>query len=126
MTQHELIIEYIRLKGYIIPAKLSDVERRFRGDFIGSQADKRCREMRKQIQGEWKNPYGRKMLDSEKEGKFEKFFLIPSETSNPAPPKPFMTATYTMVKYCCGDRLRGLESHAKDCRVEKVKERGLW
>ena len=45
-TQHELIIEYIRENGYIIPAKM-DGKRAFRGEYIGSQADKRCREMRR-------------------------------------------------------------------------------
>ena len=36
-------------------------------------------------QGKWQNPFGRQMLDSVKEGKFEKFFLLDREKVKPIP-----------------------------------------
>jgi hypothetical protein len=66
LTQHQLILKYIELHGSICPATLSDKDRRFMdGYFIGSQCDKRCRELRAD-----------KKLDSAKNDKgFEVFRL---------------------------------------------------
>lgn len=64
MTQHALIIEYIKLKGSIVPACLNDHDRQLRGDWIGSEAGKRCRELRK-----------KGVLVGLKEGRFERFYL---------------------------------------------------
>lgn len=100
MTQHELIIKYIEAKGCIIPAKLNDNDRRFMNDWIGSQADKRCREMRGMIQGEWKNPYKKQMLNSEPDGKFTRFFLIAPVASNPAPERAYTRPDHTCYSDC--------------------------
>lgn len=75
-SQHELIVEYVEQNGSICPARLSDRQRQFKGGFIGSEAGKRCRELRGKIQGKWCNPYGKQMLDSHKEGKFEVFYPL--------------------------------------------------
>lgn len=73
MTQHELVVKFVQHYGSILPAKMGG--QIFMGQMFGSETSKRCRELRNQIQGMWKNPYGRQILDSVKEGKFEKFFL---------------------------------------------------
>lgn len=46
MTQWELIIEYIKQNGSITPATLNDKNRRVGEGWLGSQTDKRCRELR--------------------------------------------------------------------------------
>lgn len=67
MTQHELIIEYIKEHGSFTPAKMSGYI--YRDNMIGSQCDKRCRELR--AQGK---------LISHKEGRFE-VYCLPHQTS---------------------------------------------
>lgn len=62
MTQKELIIEYLKQNGEILPAKMAGF--RFMGQMFGSETSKRCREMRKAG-----------LLDSRPEGKFEVFTL---------------------------------------------------
>lgn len=62
MTQHELVIEYIKKYGSILPAKMAGIL--FMGHMFGSETSKRCRELRK---------LGK--LLSQKEGKFERFAL---------------------------------------------------
>ncbi len=74
MTQHQMVMEWVRLNGEILPAKMAGVV--FMGQMFGSETSKRCRELRNPIQGVWKNPYGRKMLDSRKEGRFESFYAV--------------------------------------------------
>ena len=64
MTQHELVISWVKSFGSILPAKMSG--RIWNGVMFGSETSKRCRELRKQGK-----------LRSEKEGKFERFFLVP-------------------------------------------------
>lgn len=71
MTQKELVLSYIREFGSIIPAKMSG--RVFKGIMFGSESSKRAREMRK---------LG--ILNSRKEGKFERFFIKPKITLPPA------------------------------------------
>ena len=68
MTQHELVLNYVRAFGSILPAKMSG--RIWNDTMFGSETSKRCRELRKQGK-----------LRSEKEGKFERFYLVevPSE-----------------------------------------------
>lgn len=73
MTQHQLIIEYIKLNGEILPAKMAGAI--FMGTMFGSETSKRCRELRSMVKGKWENPYGKQMLDSRKEGRFEVFYL---------------------------------------------------
>lgn len=68
LTQHKIITEYVREHGSITPAKLNDSLRAYRGEWIGSQADKRCRELRE-----------KGILISHKEGKYEVFTLKPPE-----------------------------------------------
>ncbi len=70
MTQHALIIEYIKLRGSICPAKLSDDDKRMpNGEWLGSETGKRCRELR--AQGK---------LTAYKDGKYEVFRLAQSDT----------------------------------------------
>lgn len=64
LTQKKLILKFIEQNGSITPARLGDKQRAFMGGWIGSQADKRCRELR--AEG---------VLVSEPDGKFERFFL---------------------------------------------------
>lgn len=61
MTQKQIVLEYIKLHGSILPAKMSGEI--FQGYMIGSEVGKRCRELRQ-------SGY----LYSVKEGKFERFF----------------------------------------------------
>ena len=62
MTQKELIKEYIKEFGSILPAKISGVV--YKGTMFGSETNRRCRELRKS-----------KILIGIKEGKFEKFYF---------------------------------------------------
>lgn len=64
-TQKELVIEYVKTFGEIVPAKIGG--KQWNGGFFGSETSKRCRELRHT--GE---------LLSHKEGKFEVYTL--SET----------------------------------------------
>jgi len=72
LTQHQLIIEYCKTFGSILPAKISGTV--FIGQMFGSEISKRCRDLRDPNSPD--NPYKRQILDSEKDGRFEKFFLI--------------------------------------------------
>lgn len=65
MTQKQLIKEYIKEFGSILPAKLSGVV--YKGVMFGSETSKRCRELRQA--GE---------LRGEPDGKFERFFAKPT------------------------------------------------
>lgn len=71
MTQQEIIIQYCKEFGSIIPAKKGGSE--YRGHWIGSQVDKRCRELYNPRDPG--NPYGKQILDRVREGKFTKYFL---------------------------------------------------
>ena len=65
MTQKELVLEYIKEKGSIVPARVGGSV--FNGEFFGSETSKRCRELR--AEGK---------LDSRawaKDTKFEEFFI---------------------------------------------------
>lgn len=123
MTQHELIIKYIEAKGYIEPARLSDIDRRLLGDFIGSEAGKRCREMVGMIQGKWKNPFGRQMLTRKPEGKFMRFYLL---NGSQAPNSAILTKE--IIENITSDKVpeRVLKWQAQFKPVEKVKENTLW
>jgi hypothetical protein len=72
LTQHELIIKWCKEHGHIIPAKMAGTV--YCDVMFGSETSKRCRELRNPIDPG--NPYKKKVLDSLKEGKFEKFFLV--------------------------------------------------
>jgi hypothetical protein len=63
MTQHELVKEYIKEFGSILPAKISGVI--YGGVMFGSETSKRCRELR-----------GRGELTSDGDGRFERFYLV--------------------------------------------------
>lgn len=63
MTQQELILEYCKEHGSILPAKLYGFV--YKDQIFGSELSKRCRELRK----------AGKLL-SEKDGKFERFYLV--------------------------------------------------
>lgn len=62
LTQHQLIIEYIKEHGSILPAK--DHGFAYKQGFLGSELSKRCRELRK-----------KGILYSIRDGKFERFYL---------------------------------------------------
>ena len=80
MTQQQLILGYINKYGSILPAKCAGFI--FDGEMMGSETSKRCRELRK-----------KGILRSEKDGKFERFYLavaiIPQN----------MTANEFLMKY---------------------------
>lgn len=67
MTQHQLILDWIQEHGSILPAKLYGTI--YKGEMMGSELSKRCRELRKKGK-----------LRSEKEGRFEKFYLNEPQT----------------------------------------------
>lgn len=69
-----MVMRWVSLHGSITPAKMAGEI--FEGQMFGSETSKRCRELRKPVQGKWKNPYGKQMLDSVKDGRFEKYFSI--------------------------------------------------
>jgi SET domain-containing protein len=75
-TQHELIIEYIKEFGSIVPAKMYGEI--YKGQMCGSEFSRRARELRK-----------KGVLFSQKEGKFERFFanrshkIFNTETATP-------------------------------------------
>lgn len=64
MTQKELVLEYVREHGEILPAKISGLV--YKGYMFGSETSKRCRELR-----------ASGSLKSHGEGKFEVFTLNP-------------------------------------------------
>ncbi len=63
MKQHELIIEWVKENGSILPAKMGG--KFYKDGIFGSETSKRCREMR--MKG---------ILNSVKDGKFERFYLV--------------------------------------------------
>jgi hypothetical protein len=62
MTQHELIIEYLKEHKTITPAKMGG--HIYKDNMFGSECSKRCRELRK-----------KEILESANDGKFEVFYL---------------------------------------------------
>lgn len=62
MKQKELIIDYIKQTGSIIPAKMSGVI--YKGQMFGSESSRRCRELREAG-----------IVKSEMAGKFERFYI---------------------------------------------------
>jgi len=62
MTQHQLVKEYIKEFGSILPAKIGGTI--YKGQMFGSETSKRCRELRKSG-----------ILVGQKDGKFERFFF---------------------------------------------------
>jgi hypothetical protein len=62
MTQYELIIEYCKEFGEIMPAKLYGFK--YKDGMMGSELSKRCRELRRE-----------RILNSRKDGRFEVFWL---------------------------------------------------
>jgi hypothetical protein len=62
MTQPQLIIEYLKEHGSILPAKMAG--QIYKETMFGSETSKRCRELRK---------IGK--LRSEGDGRFERFYL---------------------------------------------------
>lgn len=62
MTQKELILDYIKTHGSILPAKVGGLIHK--GVMLGSESSKRCREMR-----------AAGLLTSHNDGKFEVFTL---------------------------------------------------
>lgn len=72
MTQYDLIKEYIKQNGSIVPAKVGGSA--FKDGFFGSETSKRCRELR--MKG---------VLRSEPDAenpKFERFFLVSTEEAH--------------------------------------------
>lgn len=74
MTQHQLIIQYIKEHGSILPAKMAGVI--YKGQMFGSETSKRCRELRShEISSIQKYPE----IISHGDGKFERFLLLRKE-----------------------------------------------
>lgn len=65
MTQKDLILEYIKEKGSIVPAKEHGFP--YKNGFLGAESSRRCRELR-----------AKGVLRSEQDGKFERFYLMES------------------------------------------------
>ena len=61
-TQHELIVEYVKEFGSIVPAKMGG--KFYQGVMLGSELPKRCRELVK-----------RGVLRREPDGKYKRFKL---------------------------------------------------
>lgn len=61
LTQHKLIIEYVKKNGSILPAHMGG--RVFMKTMFGSETPKRCREL-----------YKRELLDRDWDGKFKRFY----------------------------------------------------
>lgn len=82
MTQKQLIKFYIAEFGSILPAKMGGAI--YKGEMFGSETSKRCRELRAE-----------KILRSEGEGKFERYYLLKSEnlpsSADFSPYKPLAT-----------------------------------
>jgi hypothetical protein len=68
MTQPQLIIEYIKQYGSILPAKVAGLV--YNDHMLGSETSKRCRELR-----------AKGVLRSEQEGKFERFYLTETKAN---------------------------------------------
>ena len=66
MTQKQLIIDYCREFGFIIPAKMAG--KIYKDTMFGSESSKRCREIRQ-------DGYDGYFLESEPSDKFEKFYI---------------------------------------------------
>lgn len=62
MTQHELIIEYVKFNGSILPAKMHG--KVWNEHMFGSEINRRCRELREDGK-----------LTSAREGRFTIFYL---------------------------------------------------
>lgn len=71
MTQKELVLEYVREHGEILPAKISGLV--YKGYMFGSETSKRCRELRSAGK-----------LVSHGEGKFTVFCIDPVELATKA------------------------------------------
>lgn len=65
-SQKDIIMDYVRIRGSITPATMSDADKAYFGRemFLGSETGKRCRELR--AEGK---------LQSMTTGKFETFYL---------------------------------------------------
>lgn len=63
MTQQELVIQFIKQHGSILPAKMGG--RIYLGEMFGSETGRRCRNLR-----------NKGILRSQQEGRFERFFLV--------------------------------------------------
>lgn len=76
MTQHDLIRKYCEKYGSILPAKLYGEV--FEGQMLGSELSKRCRELR-----------AKGILESKRDGKFERFYLKQKTVAQIILPAPF-------------------------------------
>jgi len=67
-TQKDIILCYVKIRGSITPATMSDADKSYFGPnmFLGSETGRRCRELRDE------NP---PRLKSVKVGKFEQFYF---------------------------------------------------
>lgn len=79
MTQHRLIIEYIKHNGSITPATLNDKDRAFEGHWLGSETARRCRELEDHDTSDVQK-YPR--LVSERVGKYVQYWLPETKPSN--------------------------------------------
>ena len=83
MTQHELIIEYVKEFGFIKPAIMGGVI--YKGIMLGSETTKRCRELRDSNNPS--NTYHKKILNDYRDGKFTCFTLVEATTSPKTAPR---------------------------------------
>lgn len=96
MKQPQLIIEYVREHGSILPAKMGG--KIWKDQMFGSETSKRCRELRDLGQ-----------LESEQDGRFERYWLKGR--------KPVMQDS----SVCCYS-YKYFKTHTKDCAIYEVME----
>ena len=105
MTQHELLIEYIREHGSITPATLKDSQRAYKGGYIGSEAIRRAQELEPHTKP---NLLKYPRLYKHRNGKFTTFTLTPKITA------------YTIGEVCCYSHSR-FGVHSTDCQLKSPK-----
>jgi len=104
MTQKELILEWIKEHGSILPAKMAGTV--YLGQMFGSETSKRCRELRAQ-----------NVLKSHQEGKFEVFSISDSKTaknSNFEPHRAFKSV------------VEELNYMSEQMRLQKEQKKGMF
>ena len=103
MTQKQLIKEYCKRNGKIIPAKLREAERAIAGGWLGSETIRRCQELAES--GElyrWPN-----------EGRFAVYSLVPVPTTQGSPNPAPRTTVHSY---------RDIKEREADDRVRKWQE----
>ena len=82
LTQHALIIEYVKESGSIVPARMSG--RVYRGVMFGNETIRRCQELAEPVERKRSNVMKYpSLVYAENEGRFVRFRLAPTITLPP-------------------------------------------